>query len=57
MPRNRSLPPHLEIRRASYYWRIRLPRSLRDWGEAFSDQPEKEDATRPEKACSVLFPS
>lgn len=32
MPRNRSLPPHLEIRRSGYYWRRRLPRSLRDRG-------------------------
>ena len=30
MLRTRSLPPHLEIRRAGYYWRRRLPRSLRD---------------------------
>ncbi len=49
MPRNRSLPPHLETRRAGYYWRRRMPRSLRDWGEAFSDRTEKEDATRPKK--------
>jgi len=34
MPRNRSLPPHLEIRRAGYYWRRRLPRSLVDRGGA-----------------------
>ena len=32
MPRNRSLPPHLEIRKTGYYWRRRLPRSLRDRG-------------------------
>lgn len=25
MPRNRNLPPYLEIRRARYYWRRRLP--------------------------------
>lgn len=30
MPRKRSLPPHLEIRKTGYYWRRRLPRSLRD---------------------------
>lgn len=49
MPRNRSLPPHLEIRRAGYFWRRRLPRTLRDRGEVLSDRPEKEDATRPKK--------
>ncbi len=26
VPRNRSLPSHLEIRRSGYYWRRRLPR-------------------------------
>lgn len=30
MPLNRSLPPHLEIRKSGYFWRRRLPRSLRD---------------------------
>ncbi|WP_417248721.1 DUF6538 domain-containing protein [Celeribacter sp.] len=39
MPRNRSFPPHLEIRRASYYWRRRLPRFLRD--EKNSPPPKK----------------
>ena len=29
MPRNRSLPPHLQIRRTGYDWRRHLPRSLR----------------------------
>ena len=28
MPRNRSFPPHLEIRRLGFYWRRRLSRSL-----------------------------
>ena len=29
MARNRSFPPYLEIRRNGYYWRRRLPVSLR----------------------------
>jgi hypothetical protein len=29
MPRFRSFPPHLEIRRSIYDWRRRLPQSLR----------------------------
>ncbi len=43
MPRNRSLPPHLEIRRAGYAWRRRLPRSLRDRGDAGPEPGDKED--------------
>lgn len=42
MPRNRSFPPHLEIRRAGYYWRRRLPRSLRDRGDQSSGAPGDE---------------
>ena len=49
MPRNRSLPPHLEIRRAGYFWRRRLPRSLRDRGAPSPDLPEEENTTRPKK--------
>ncbi|SEL90938.1 hypothetical protein SAMN04488077_1012 [Roseovarius tolerans] len=41
MPRTRSLPPHLEIRRAGYYWRRRLPRSLRDRRIHASGAPEE----------------
>ena len=29
MPRNRSLPPHLEIRHGRYFWRRRITRTLR----------------------------
>ena len=29
MPRNRSLPPHLEIRHGLYFWRRRKPKTLR----------------------------
>jgi integrase len=35
LPRNRSLPPHLEIRKTGFYWRRRLPLSPRD-GRAVS---------------------
>lgn len=54
MPRNRSLPPHLEIRRAGYFWRRRLPRSLRDRGKASCDRPEEENTTRPKKVFLCL---
>ncbi len=54
MPRNRSLPPHLEIRRAGYFWRRRLPRSLRDRGAPWPDLPEEENTTRPKKAFLCL---
>lgn len=50
MPRNRSLPPHLEIRRASYYWRRRLPRSLRDRGGVSRDDPEETNCTPSRKS-------
>ena len=50
MPRNRSLPPHLEIRRSGYYWRRRLPRSLRDRGAAASGDPGKGGCTPSEKS-------
>ena len=43
MPRTRSLPPHLEIRRAGYYWRRRLPRSLRDRRIHASGAPEEKN--------------
>lgn len=49
MPRNRSLPPHLEIRRAGYYWRRRLPRSLRGRSALSSDAPENETSTTTKK--------
>ncbi|WP_281967795.1 hypothetical protein [Roseovarius nanhaiticus] len=42
MPRNRSLPPYLEIRKSGYFWRRRLPRSLRDRGGQSSGAPEDE---------------
>lgn len=45
MPRNRSLPPHLEIRKTGYYWRRRLPRSLRDRGGAFRSDPDETNCT------------
>lgn len=41
MPRNRSLPPHLEIRKTGYFWRRRLPRSLRDRGAMPPADPEQ----------------
>ncbi|MBY6200523.1 hypothetical protein KUV65_04055 [Maritalea mobilis] len=41
MPRNRRLPPHLETRRTGYYWRRRLPRSLRGCGETVDDSSGK----------------
>lgn len=28
MPRHRSLPPHVELRRSGYFWRRRLPKSF-----------------------------
>lgn len=49
MPRNRSFPPHLEIRRAGYFWRRRLPRSLRDRGARSPGAPEDEISTTPKK--------
>lgn len=54
MPRNRSLPPHLEIRRAGYYWRRRLPRSLRDRGGVSRDDPEETNCT-PSKKSFLCF--
>lgn len=42
MPRNRSLPPHLEIRKSGYFWRRRLPRSLRDRVTMPSADPDQE---------------
>lgn len=54
MPRNRSLPPHLEIRRNGYYWRRRLPRSLRDRGGASRDDPEETNCT-PSKKSFLCF--
>ena len=49
MPRNRRLPPHLETRRAGYYWRRRLPRSLRDRGAPSPNLSGKENTTGPKK--------
>ena len=51
MPGTRSLPPHLEIRRAGYYWRRRLPRSLRDRRIHASGAPENK---RPKKESFVF---
>ena len=54
MPRNRSLPPHLEIRRNGYYWRRRLPRSLRDRGGC--DDAAKDETNRtPSKKSFLCF--
>ncbi len=56
MPRNRSLPPHLEIRRTGYTWRRRLPRSLRDRGDAdpsFGDN-ENRSSSRKSFLCFSL---
>ncbi len=50
MPRNRSLPPHLEIRKTGYYWRRRLPRSLRDRGAMPHADPDKGNITSSEKS-------
>ncbi|SDY26057.1 hypothetical protein SAMN05444340_10514 [Citreimonas salinaria] len=50
MPRNRSLPPHLEIRRNGFYWRRRLPRSLRDRGGASSGAAGNDFRTPLEKS-------
>lgn len=49
MSRNRSLPPHLEIRRTGYFWRRRLPRSLRDRGALSIDASQDTTVTRPKK--------
>ena len=39
MPRNRSLPPHLEIRRSGYAWRRQWPRAARGGkGEPLRDR-------------------
>jgi hypothetical protein len=45
MPRNRSLPPHLEIRRSGHYWRRRLPRPLVPGGSA-PHRPERSSVFR-----------
>lgn len=50
MPRNRRLPHHLETRRAGYYWRRRLPRSLRDRGAPSPHLSGKENTTGPKKS-------
>lgn len=51
MPRNRSLPPHLETRRSGYVWRRRLPRSLQDRNPAHAAGREnsEEDNARGKK--------
>lgn len=54
MPRNRSLPPHLEIRRNGYYWRRRLPRSLRDRGGC-DDAVGDETNRTPSKKSFLCF--
>ena len=54
MPRNRSLPPHLEIRKTGYFWRRRLPRSLRDRGATASGDPGKGTCT-PSKKSFLCF--
>lgn len=54
MPRNRSLPPHLEIRKTGYFWRRRLPRSRRDRGAMPPADPEKGNAA-PSKKSFLCF--
>lgn len=49
MPRNRSSPPHLEIPRTGYYWRRRLPRSLRDRGGQSFGAPGDEISSNSKK--------
>ena len=45
MPRNRSLPTHLETRRAGYYWRRRMPRSLQDQAPISPNLPAAKNTT------------
>ena len=54
MPRNRSLPPHLEFRKSGYYWRRRLPRSLRDRGGPNPADPGEKGCT-PIKKMFLCF--
>ena len=54
MPRNRSLPPHLEIRRAGYYWRRRLPRPLCDRSSP-SLEPARKEKTKTSNQSFLCF--
>ncbi|MFC0200525.1 hypothetical protein, partial [Paracoccus rhizosphaerae] len=54
MPRNRSLPPHLEIRRTGYYWRRRLLRSLRDRGGSDGQPGDEKNWTPSRKTFLCL---
>lgn len=55
MSRNRSLPPHLEIRRTGYYWRRRLPRSLQECGKSAPELPEGNTETQPSKKSFLCY--
>ncbi len=54
MPRNRSFPPHLEIRRSGFFWRRRLPRPRRGRGCSLSGEPATEICT-PSKKSNLCF--
>ena len=54
MPRSQRLPSHLETHRAGYYWRRRLPRSLRHRGTVSPHLSEEKIATG-SKNVSLCF--
>lgn len=53
LPRNRSFPPHLEIRRLGFYWRRRLSRSLSGPGHTQSSDLDGTNAS-PGKSFSCF---